>query len=94
MISIVVMPFFRGPGGVLQAGALVNSPTRLKAMKEAVLQRFIEDETACQRGDLSQLAWERRKAFLSHRYVDAARRLDYVEFGGASGRAPAKGAAR
>lgn len=85
VISAVIMPFFAGPGGLLQAGASVNSPERLRAMKDAVLKRFLEDEESFKKGDLSKLAWERRKAFLSHRYVDAARRLDFLEYGKTEG---------
>jgi hypothetical protein len=79
VVTALVVPFFRGPGGQLQAGASVNSPARLRAMKDAVIERFLEDEQAAKNGDLSPLAWEKRKAFLSHRYIDAARRLDFVE---------------
>lgn len=81
VITALVLPFFRGQGGFLQAGASVNSPARLQAMKDAVLVRFLEDEAAFKKGDLSKLAWERRKAFLSHRFVDASRRLDFLEHG-------------
>lgn len=90
VITAIVLPFFVGAGGLLQAGASINSKPKLAAMKDAVLKRFVEDEAAYAKGDLSKLAWEKRKAFLTHRYVDAARRLDYLEHAGiaAEGKRP------
>jgi hypothetical protein len=79
LVVAVLAPFFTGKGGLLQAGASINSPSRLEATKEAVLKRYLEDEAAHKRGDLSRLGWEKRKEFLGHRYVDAARRLDYLK---------------
>lgn len=79
LISAIVAPFFVGRGGLLAAGSSINSPARLHALKDAILKRFLEDEAAFKSGTLSKLGWEKRKAFLTHRYVDAARRLDFLD---------------
>lgn len=78
LVLAVLAPFFTGDGGLLAASSSVNSPSQLEATKAAVLKRYLEDEAAHKRGDLSQLGWEKRKEFLVHRYIDAARRLDYL----------------
>lgn len=79
LIVALLAPFFTGAGGQLAAGASVNSPAKLQATKVVVLKRYLEDEAAFKRGDLSPLGWEKRKEFLGHRYIDTARRLDYLE---------------
>jgi hypothetical protein len=79
VITIILSPFFVGAGGLLAAGASINSPSRLEAIKAAVLKRYVEDEAAFQAGDLSRLAWDKRRAFLVNRYVDTVRRLDYLK---------------
>ena len=87
LVCVLTAPFFVGAGGLLQASASINSKEKLAALKEAVAQRFIEDEKAFKDGQLSSLAWEKRKAFLTNRYIDASRRLDFL-----SGVKPAAGA--
>ncbi len=79
LISVLIAPFFVGAGGVLQASASINSKEKLIGLKAAVVKRYLEDEKAFKDGSLSALSWDRRKAFLTHRYIDAARRLDFLE---------------
>lgn len=78
LISLLLAPFFVGPGGLLAAGSSVVEPDKLEAMKKALLKRYLEDEAAHKSGTLSNLAWDKRKEFLVHRYVDTSRRLDYL----------------
>ena len=79
LVVLVMAPFFFGRGGALAPAASVNSPARLSSMRDALLTRYLEDEKAHGEGRLAKSAWERRRLFLVHRYVDIARRLDYVE---------------
>lgn len=79
LLSVVLGPFWIGQGGLLQASAQINSKDTLAGLKEALLKRYLEDEKAFKDGNLSALAWTKRKAFLTNRYVDATRRLDYLE---------------
>lgn len=78
LVFAVVTPFFWGQGGALQAASSENSRERLLAMKQAILKRYAEDEQAFEKKVLSKRIWEQRRQFLANRYVDAARRLDYV----------------
>lgn len=78
LIAVLLAPFFSGQGGLLAIGATINSPERLESLKTALLQRYLEDEAAHAAGHLSKIAWEKRKAFLTNRYVDASRRLDFL----------------
>ena len=79
LLSVLLAPFWLGPGGLLQAGSAVHSKDTLISLKGALLKRFLEDEQAFKAGNLSKLAWTKRKDFLTHRYVDASRRLDFLE---------------
>lgn len=79
LIFAVVTPFFWGPGGLLQAASSEVSRERLLAMKQALLKRYAEDEQAFDKKLLSKRIWEQRRQFLANRYVDTARRLDYVD---------------
>ncbi len=81
LIFAVVTPFFWGQGDLLQAASSENSRERLTAMKQAILKRYVEDEAAFEKKLLSKRIWEQRRQFLANRYVDAARRLDYVKAG-------------
>lgn len=78
LISVLVAPFLMGSGGLLQASSSINSPEKLQALKEALLKRYLEDERAFAAGSLSKAAWQGRKQFLTNRYIDAARRLDFL----------------
>lgn len=76
---VILLPFFVGKGGQLQAAASINSPEKLEAIKNSILKRYLEDEKAFDEKRLPKLAWEQRKSYLSNRYIDAARRHDYLK---------------
>jgi hypothetical protein len=78
LLVSILGPFFWGPGGLLQEASSINSPVRLEALKHAILKRYLEDESSFSQGHLSQLAWDKRRHFLVNRYIDTARRLDFV----------------
>ncbi|HYX37943.1 MAG TPA: hypothetical protein VE954_32995 [Oligoflexus sp.] len=78
-VLIILSPFFFGKGGHLQAAASINSLDKLEAVKDSILKRFIEDERAYDEKRISKMAWEQRRQYLSNRYIDAARRLDYLQ---------------
>ena len=78
VVALILSPFWVGPGGRLAAAASVSSPERLESMKSAILKRYLEDENAYKVAALSKRAWEKRRSFLVNRYVDVARRLDFV----------------
>lgn len=78
-VLIILSPFVFGKGGHLQAAASINSLDKLEAVKESILRRFLEDERAFVEKRISRMAWEQRRQYLSNRYIDAARRLDYLQ---------------
>src|SRR6478736_5383730 len=77
-VIIILLPFFVGSGGRLQAAASINSIEKLEAVKKSILKRYIEDERAYDAKRINRLAWDQRKQYLTNRYIDAARRLDYL----------------
>ena len=77
-VVAILLPFFVGPGGSLQVSASINSIEILEASKAAILERFIQDEQAYENKTISKLAWEQRRTYLVNRYIDAARRLDFL----------------
>ena len=79
VMALVLSPFVLGPGGHLATAASVNSPERLEAIKNAILERYLEDERAFQEKRITKIAWDQRKAYLTNRYIDAARRLDFIQ---------------
>jgi hypothetical protein len=78
-VLIILAPFFFGKGGRLQEAASINSLGKLEAVKESILRRFLEDERAFEEKRISKMAWEQRRQYLSNRYIDAARRLDFLK---------------
>lgn len=91
LIGILLSPFWLGEGGALQAGASINSPEHLMAMKTALLKRYVAEEAAHAKGDLSALAWSKRRDFLTNRYIDVARRLDFLQHSGSQAGATTHG---
>jgi hypothetical protein len=79
ILVIILLPFFFGKGGQLQAAASINSLERLEAIKTSILKRYLEDERAFEEKRLAKLVWDQRKSYLSNRYIDAARRYDFLQ---------------
>jgi hypothetical protein len=82
LISLLLLPFWVGEGGLLAAGSSVQSPDELKALKDAIIKRYLQDEKAHQDGELGKRAWDKRRMFLCNRYIDASRRCDFLEHSG------------
>ena len=80
LIVVVISPFFFYKGEALQEAASVNSISKLQGMKESLLKRYLEDEKAHRNKLISDSVWQKRKRFLTARYLDAARRLDYLAY--------------
>ena len=78
LIATLLMPFFGGAGGVLASAALVRDPDQLESLKTQILKRYLDDEAAFKRGEVSAATWQKRQDFLTNRYLDAARRLDFL----------------
>lgn len=79
LVSIVLlMPFFVGPGGQLQSSAASQSLPELLEIKRAVVARYIHEEQEFNSGELSSASWKQRRSYLVNRYVDAARRIDFL----------------
>jgi hypothetical protein len=76
--AIIISPLFLARDGALASASSLNSPERLLATKNAILKRYIEDEKTFEDKKISKIVWEQRKQYLSNRYIDAARRLDYI----------------
>ncbi len=74
----VTLPFFVGEGGMLSEALSVNSIEKLEKTQELLLKRYIQDEKAFESGEIAKRAWQSRKAYIVHRYIDAARRLDFL----------------
>ena len=77
-VVFILLPLLLADDGRLASASSLNSPERLEAVKKALLKRYIEDEKAFESKAIPKLVWEQRKLFLSNRYIDAARRLDYL----------------
>ncbi|MEZ4743459.1 MAG: hypothetical protein R3B45_13605 [Bdellovibrionota bacterium] len=78
-LLLLLAPFFYGKGGVLMAGAAEHNQEVIERQKKAILKRYILDEKAVKEGTISKVEWESKKQFLTNRYLDASRRLDYLQ---------------
>ncbi len=77
-LIFVLLPLLLAKDGRLASASSLNSPEKLEAVKTAILKRYIEDEKAFESRAISELVWKQRKLFLTNRYIDAARRLDFI----------------
>lgn len=76
--TIILWPFFMGAGGALQSASAVHSVEQLQNMRKAILERYLDDEQAFSKQLISKSVWESRKLFLTHRYIDVVRRIDFL----------------
>ena len=79
LVIALMCPFFFIKGESLQDASSVNSVEKLESIKASLLKRYLEDEGAHRQKLISDGVWQRRKRFLTTRYIDAARRLDYLK---------------
>lgn len=80
VILSVLSPFFLGEGGALASAAAENSPEVVRRVKEAIVRRYLAEEQAFEANQIPRRSWEARKRFLQNRYLDAARRLDFLSY--------------
>jgi len=78
LVLILLAPFFLGSGGLLQEANSINSIERLEALRQALLLRYLQDERSFKEGNLSERAWNKRREYLTNRYIDVTRRSDYL----------------
>ena len=78
LLTLIVLPFFVGGTTQLVACAAINDRVKLKAWREEIIKRYLADEAAWQAGHISTGSWQKRRIFLTNRYVDVCRRLDYL----------------
>lgn len=74
----VLSPFFRGPGGLLQDAAAADSTDLLQFRRHAILRRWLEEERQHESGMITDREWTLRQVYLSGRYVDVTRRMDWL----------------
>lgn len=79
VVCVVLSPFWIGAGGVLAAASAEESPEKLRFLKEQLLKQYLKDERAATQGHITAREWGTRKQFLINRFIDAARRLDYIQ---------------
>ena len=77
-VAALLAPFWLGAGDPLDYSASLNSAEQLEKLKDEVLSVYLKDERAFASGLLSGKSWRGRRDFLVNRYIDAARRLDFV----------------
>ena len=78
VIIAILSPFWLGRGGPLESCAAMTRPEQAEAAKDLVVEQFKQGEKALADGLISSYEWERRRRFLEGRYLDAARRLDFL----------------
>jgi hypothetical protein len=79
VMGLVLSPFFYGSGGSLQDASASDNVEVLEARQSAILKRWIQDEDAAERGEISKTEWSQRQRYLTSRYVDVARRIHWIQ---------------
>jgi len=80
VLSFLFIPFFVGPGGQLSANASLESEESLEGMQKSLLEHYVKNERLFANSQLRKREWEQRQSFLTNRYVDITRRLDWIRF--------------
>ena len=79
LLLAVLAPFYFGKGGVLAESSSFQSRERLIGLRDSLVERYIQEEGAVKNKDFSERTWKKRQEFLINRYVDATRRLDFLD---------------
>ena len=79
LLASLLLPFFVGPGGFLAEASFKQDPESIENLQQAILERYLADETAFKEELISQSAWDKRREFLVNRYIDNGRRLDFLK---------------
>lgn len=77
-VCAILSPFWLGDGGALEMTSLWKDPSQALVLKQQILERYLKEEAAFKRGDLSSWEWSKRKQFLENRYIDAVRCFDFL----------------
>ncbi len=79
LIAVLLLwPFFAGDGGILQDASTSDDIDTLKLREQAILERWLRDEEAAARGEISATEWRQRQAYLTSRFVDVSRRISWL----------------
>ena len=68
LLSVLLAPFWIGPGGLLAAGSSIHSKETLVGLKEALVKRYLEDEKAFKAGSI-----DRKSTRLNSSHTDISR---------------------
>lgn len=78
VLVLVVLPFFRGPGGWLLDASNQDSVAKLREKQKIILERWLADEEAAKVGHITAREWSMRQVYLTNRYVDTTRRIEWL----------------
>lgn len=78
VILVVLSPFFYGEGGWLLDAAKEDSVEQLRERQRLILERWLQDEADATQGLITAREWNMRQVYLTNRYVDATRRIDWL----------------
>ncbi len=77
-LVLVLLPFFKGEGGRLEDAASEDSVEKLKLRQEALMGRWVSEYRSFKDELITPREWRQRKIYLTNRYVDTARRIDWL----------------
>ncbi len=78
LLASMAWPFFLSGETQLVACAAINDHAKLNALREEIIKRYLTDESGWRAGQITARAWHKRRIFLTNRYIDVCRRLDYL----------------
>lgn len=78
LLAVVLAPFFVGSGGLLAEASSFASSSRLETLRESIVARYLIEEAAFAKGEISKRVWDSRQEFFTNRYIDATRRHDFL----------------
>lgn len=83
-LAFMLLPFWRGEGGVLARSSGLTDLDKIAKLKNLIVDRYVLEEDSHEQGHISKKEWDQRRQYLTNRYLDLARRLDFVQHSQAS----------
>lgn len=78
-LGIIWISFASGSKSPLASASAVNSVDVLVLTKASILDQWAQEQTMFTSGSITGREWKQRQSYLESRYIDVARRIDYLK---------------
>jgi hypothetical protein len=79
-VVAVLAPFWLTENAQLDMSSTITDLQQGLQMRQAIIATYVREEVQQQSGQLLRWEWDKRRDFLQNRYLDIARRIEYLQW--------------